>query len=185
MIREKIKKELKEILSEKRYIHSVNTAEKCEELAKIYNVDVEEAYITGLVHDIAKEMSEEEIDQYIANNNIDVDKFEEKDKGKLLHSKIGADIARKKYKLSENAINAIKYHTYGHPNMDMLAKIIYIGDEIEEGRKYEEIEEIIFLSKEDIDKAILKSLEYRVQRRLSEGKKVHPDMIATINCLRK
>ena len=184
-IREKIKKELKEILSEKRYRHSVNTAEKCEELAKIYNVNIEEAYITGLLHDIAREMSKEEVAQYIENNTIDVDEFEEKDKEKLLHSKIGADIARKKYGLNENAINAIKYHTYGHPNMDILAKIVYIGDEIEKDREYKEVEEIRFLSKENIDKAVLKSLEYRVQRRLNEGREVHPSMITTINCLRK
>ena len=40
---DKIKQELKESLSEKRYIHSLGTMERAEELAKIYGVDVEKA----------------------------------------------------------------------------------------------------------------------------------------------
>ena len=53
---EKIKVELKEILSERRYNHSVSVMNKCIELAEIYNVDVDEAALAGLTHDIAKEI---------------------------------------------------------------------------------------------------------------------------------
>ena len=38
-------------------------------------------------------------------------------------------------------VNAVKYHTTGHPNMDMLAKVIFISDKIEENRDYEGVEE--------------------------------------------
>ena len=51
---EKIKEDLKNILSERRYIHSVGVMEMCETLAKIYGVDVEKAKIAGLLHDNAK-----------------------------------------------------------------------------------------------------------------------------------
>ena len=37
---EQIKKELKNMLSEKRYIHSIGVMEMASELAKIYNVDI-------------------------------------------------------------------------------------------------------------------------------------------------
>lgn len=57
---DKIKQELKESLSEKRYIHSLGTMERAEELAKIYGVDIEKARLAGLTHDIAKEMTKEE-----------------------------------------------------------------------------------------------------------------------------
>ena len=45
---EKIQADLKEILSERRYRHSVGVMEMAGELAKIYCVDVETAKIAGL-----------------------------------------------------------------------------------------------------------------------------------------
>ena len=57
---ERIKNDLKENLTEYRYIHSLGVMEMAEELATIYNVDVESTRLAGLLHDIAKEMTEEE-----------------------------------------------------------------------------------------------------------------------------
>ena len=51
---ERIKNDLKENLTEYRYIHSLGVMEMAEELAKVYNVDVESARIAGLLHDISK-----------------------------------------------------------------------------------------------------------------------------------
>ena len=52
-------KELKNILSEKRFKHSVNVAHMAERLAVRYNVDPNKAKISGLLHDICKEKPEE------------------------------------------------------------------------------------------------------------------------------
>ena len=56
--------ELEEIarnkLSDYRFYHSMCVAKRSSELAKIYGVDTEKARKCGIVHDIAKEMSEEE-----------------------------------------------------------------------------------------------------------------------------
>ena len=56
---EKIKEDLKQMLSEKRYIHSVGTMKKAIELAKAYGEDEEKSALTALTHDIAKEMTQE------------------------------------------------------------------------------------------------------------------------------
>ena len=55
-----IEQELKQTLSEKRYIHSLGVMERAEELAKIYGMDEDQAKIVGLLHDIAKEFTKEE-----------------------------------------------------------------------------------------------------------------------------
>ena len=47
---EKIKKDLKENLSEKRYTHSIGVMNMAVELAQYYNADVETAKIAGLLH---------------------------------------------------------------------------------------------------------------------------------------
>ena len=61
---EKIKEDLKQILSERRYEHSIGVMNMAEELAKIYKVDIEIAKIAGLLHDNAKEMTKEEMFKY-------------------------------------------------------------------------------------------------------------------------
>ncbi len=56
--------ELKDILkirlSKKRYVHSLNVAKTAEELAVRYGYDAEKCLLAGLVHDICKELPDEE-----------------------------------------------------------------------------------------------------------------------------
>ena len=67
---QKIDKDIKQELSEKRYLHSLGVMKKAEELAKIYDVDVNKAKLVGLAHDIGKELSEEEKLRYAKENKI-------------------------------------------------------------------------------------------------------------------
>ena len=93
---ENIKNDIKQILSEKRYTHSIGVAKRAEELAKIYGIDEEKAKIVGVAHDIAKEMTKEQYFLYCVQNKIEMDEFD-KIQSVTLHGKIGADIAKKKY----------------------------------------------------------------------------------------
>ena len=128
-----IEANVKKILSEYRFTHSVGVAKKAVELAKIYGVDEEIAKKIGIAHDVAKEMTDEEMLKYAISNNIETDEIESA-KPSLLHGKIGADIALKKYGFTKDMANAIKWHTTGKENMSMLEKIIYVADKIEENR---------------------------------------------------
>ena len=51
---EKIKKDLKDRVSEYRYEHSLMVADEAKNLAKKYNLDEDKAYVAGLVHDIVR-----------------------------------------------------------------------------------------------------------------------------------
>jgi len=126
---DKICEYVKQNLSEKRYYHSVCVMKKCEELAKHFGENIEEAKKVGLIHDIAKELSDEEKLSYAKENDIEIDPVELKHPG-LLHGKIGADIAKKKFGFSEKMCQAIKYHTTGGKNMSILDKILYVADAI-------------------------------------------------------
>ena len=181
---DKIKQELKESLSEKRYIHSLGTMERAEELAKIYGVDVEKARLAGLTHDIAKEMTKEESLQYIKEHNIEIDEIEEINV-KLLHGKIGANMVKEKYGLCQEIQDAILYHTTTDKNMDMLAKIIYVADKTENNRKSKEfdIEYERELANKDIDAAIIYILDGNIEEIIKKGKLVHPKAIETRNSL--
>lgn len=179
---ERIKNDLKENLTEYRYIHSLGVMEMAEELATIYNVDVESTRLAGLLHDIAKEMTEEESLKYVAENSIAIDDIE-KINVSILHGKIGADIAKKKYGINEQIQKAIQYHTETNPNMDTLAKIIYVSDKIEKNRKSEkfDLEYERNLAKEDIDAAVLFIIDASIKKVIKKGKLLHPTIVETRN----
>lgn len=118
---------VKKVLSEKRYYHSLCVMEKCGELAEIYGIDRDIAKKVGLVHDIAKEMSDEEKLVYIKENGININNVEKTHVG-LLHAKIGADIAKKKLKFTPEMCRAISLHTTGGENMNLLDKILFVAD---------------------------------------------------------
>ena len=186
----RINNDLKNTLSEKRYKHSLGVMKKAEELASIYGIDTNIAKLTGLAHDIGKEFSDEEMLKYAKENNIEVDNVEKVNVG-LLHAKIGADICKKKYNFTIEMQNAIKYHTVGNENMDLLAKIIFVADKTEEGRNYkkeeknEQLQRVRELSKIDINEALLYEIDSSLIYTIQKHKLVHTDSILTRNKLLK
>lgn len=181
---EKIKKDLKENLSEKRYTHSIGVMNMAVELAQYYNADVETAKIAGLLHDIAKEMTSNEKIKYVEDNNITIDEVE-RINTPILHGKIGADIAKRKYGVNEQIQKAIEYHTTTDPDMDIIAKIVYISDKIELNRKSEDydIEYERNLAKKSLDETIIYIIDSNIKSLVNKGKLIHPKSIETRNKL--
>lgn len=179
---EDIIKEVKEVLSEKRLAHSIGTMERAKQLAMLYGEDVNKAMAIGIIHDIAKEMTDEELLDYAKKNNIVVDEIE-KINPSLLHGKIAADIVKKKYNFSKEMQDAISYHTMGHPDMNMLAKILFVADKTEETRKktMQDFDEEVTLAKTDIDKSMVSLLDKSIIYTISKKELVHPDSIITRN----
>lgn len=179
---QEIDNELKNNLSEKRYNHSLGVMEKAEELAKIYNVDINTAKLVGLAHDIAKEIPENEKIEYVEKNNIQIDDIE-KNNISLLHGKIGADICKKKYGFTQEMADAIEYHTTAKTDMTVLSKIIYVADKIEKNRTYSEVEDLRQLANIDLDKAILYTINEIIIKNIERNKIIHPESILARNQL--
>lgn len=172
--------DIRNILSEKRYRHSVGVMKKAEELAIKYGIDVEKAKLIGLAHDIAKEMPKEEILQYVQEHHIPVDEYEAENMG-LLHGKIGADICKNKYQFTEDMQRAIAYHITGNPQMDDLAKVILVADKTETGRTYIDFETVKQREEEGLDSILLYVLDNSIMYVIEKGKKMHPGTIITRN----
>lgn len=179
---ETIKNDLRKRMSEKRYAHSLGVMRRAGELASVYNLDVREARLTGLLHDIAKEMPEEEKLRYCLENGIVVDAIEQV-KPSLLHAKIGADIAKKNYHFTTSMQNAILYHTTGSPDMDVLAKMIFIADKTEENRKFNGVLELRELSEQNIHAAMLETINFTILKALQKNDIIHPASVYTRNAL--
>ena len=180
---EQIKKIVQETLSEKRFYHSTSVMNRCEELARKYNVDIEIAKKVGIAHDIAKEMTDEEKLNYIKKYNIEIDDIEKNNLG-LLHAKIGADIAKRTFNFSQEMCDAIKYHTTAKENMTMLEKILYISDWCGEDRTFEAaklIREKLF--SDGINEAIFYTLNMVIEEQIEKNKQIHINTINARNFL--
>ena len=177
-----IENDVKSVLSEYRFTHSLGVAKKAIELAKIYGVQEEIAKKVGIAHDIAKEMTDEEMIEYAKANNIRIDEIETV-KPSLLHGKIGADIAAKKFGFTQDMINAIKWHTTGRENMSMLEKIIYVADKTEENRKGTRfnLEKSRELSTQNIDETLIFLMDEFITYNVKNEWLIHPETINARN----
>lgn len=121
---------LKANLNEKRYIHSIGTAECAKELAKKFGENEEKAYVAGLLHDCAKCFSYEESVKILENySSIDE---EEKNNHKTIHAPVSAYIAETEFGVTDKELlSSIRWHTLGRVNMSDFEKIVFIADKIE------------------------------------------------------
>ena len=85
----------------------------------------------------------------------------EKENPSLLHAKLGACLAQKKYEIQDKEIlQAIESHTTGRPAMSLLEKIVYIADYIEPGRKnLPNMADVRKLAFRDIDECLYRILK--------------------------
>lgn len=157
---EYIKGELKKCLSKHRYEHVLAVAEVSRELAGLNGCLPEKAYITGLLHDCAKHMTDEELLKVCHRENIPISEAEYGNV-QLLHAKVGAYLAKEKYGMqNKELLDAVRYHTTGCPGMSVLGKIIFVADFIEPGRtNLPLLKEKRQMAYKDLDKAFFMILE--------------------------
>lgn len=182
---DELEKIVKENLSEKRYYHSVCVMNKCEELAKKYNFDVEMAKKVGITHDIAKEFTDKQKLDYVEKHHLIIDDIE-RNNLPLLHAKIGADIAKNEFGFSNEMCNAILYHSTARENMTLLEKILYISDWCGDDRNFEEaLKAKEILANKGLDIAILFTLDIIVNELLEKKQPMHLNTIKARNYLLK
>lgn len=169
---EKIKEYLKENLSDYRYNHCLNVANVSQSLARHYYFDEEKAYIAGLIHDIAKEMSEDENKMIIEKYNLSMDLLNKNNK-KNLHADIGSVLAKELFNLPDDICKAVKNHTFGNVDMNILDMIVYVADKIEPGKNYVGIEEERNLAYIDIKDSMILCIENKIKKLINENKKIN------------
>lgn len=126
-----IKENLKKNLSAERYDHTLGVADCAKELANMYGLDADKAYLAGLLHDCAKCLSNDELIKIIDEKLKDIDKNELMNY-KTLHAPVGKYFAKTIYNVDDPEIlDAIRFHTVGKVNMSLFEKVIFLADKIE------------------------------------------------------
>ena len=167
---EEIKKDVRSNLSDYRYNHSIRVMEEAKRLAEHYKADIEKCMLCGLTHDMCKEFTLEENEDFIKKYNLPKELLNAENKN-MIHGVIASILVKEKYNFTEDMVLAIRYHTTGYPNMDILAKIVYLADKIEKGKDYPGIEEERLIAYQNIDKAIILCLNNQIKH-LKEKNKV-------------
>ncbi len=178
---ELMQEKLEKMLRPKRFRHSVNTMQTAAALAKFYKVDIEKATIAGLLHDCAKNLSDEDLLDNCIKYGIAVSELEHRQPF-LLHGAVGAVIAKNEFGIEDTEIlRAISCHTTGCVNMSKLDKIIFLSDYIEPAREHKQAETVRRLVYEDIDKAMLYTYDSVIKYVISKNGLIHPNTIEARN----
>lgn len=154
-----LKKEMKKEMDDSRFEHTLGVMYTSAALAMCYGYDLDKAMLAGLMHDCAKCMPNVKKLKMAEKNHLEITDLERKNPF-MLHAKLGALLAQKKYDIDdEEILSAIRWHTTGRPDMTLLDKIVYVADYIEPKRdKAPNLKEIRKMAFEDLDQALLKIL---------------------------
>lgn len=180
---EKMDEYLRTNLKKSRYEHSVSVMNTSIKLAKQYNENIFKAKIAGLVHDCAKNLSDEEILSILTKHGCIIDDVC-RSYPQIMHGAAGSIIANEIMDIDdEDILSAVKYHTTGKKDMSTLEKIIYIADYIEPLRNFEGVEEIRKEAEISLNNALIKSFDMTIKYVIESGKPLHTDTVEGRNYL--
>lgn len=175
---DKIISDLTKSLSQKRFLHTKGVAQTALQLAEIYGADKEKVYIAGLLHDMAKELSLEEMNAL--TENLDIDSYMRSSKA-LLHGPAGAVLAKNTFDIEEEIYNAVFYHTTGRENMTLTEKIVFVSDMAEPSRTFNGIEKLRQIMLTDIDDAVVEASDLTLKYLIENKKNIYPLTVISRN----
>lgn len=149
----------------KRYFHSVEVAKMAVELIKHHNLNInlDQAYLAGLLHDATKLLSNDEQKKMLYELGY-TDDDEIMKSSNVWHGETAVEYIKKEYNIHDDEIlSAVKYHVMGKPNMTDLEKVIFIADYIERtrvGEVFDKARKIAFIS---LNQALICILEEQIK----------------------
>ena len=158
LLTEKVRRYVKKSVSEKRYSHSVRTAEMCRKLCALYGLDEKTGYFAGISHDMCNNFKPEQLLSLAQEDGADVSELERK-KPSLLHGRAAAVLLKNNFGVTDSSVlEAVANHTFGKTGMCSLAKVLYAADKIEPGREHvteDYLARLLALSLDGLVKAVL------------------------------
>lgn len=171
---DEVKNYVKSRMSKKRFNHVLGVVETADKLAKRHSINLKDAEIAALVHDVAKEQP---LNQTAAILRLVGEESYLKYSNKVWHAPMGAIVAEKVFMIDDKDIlNAIKYHTTGRPKMSELEKVIFVADYTEPNRKFEGAIKVREFW-DNLDRAVYEILKQKAEKVTTSGLGLHPDTL--------
>ena len=131
-------KDIKPLMSEKRYIHTVGVMEMAREIGCYCLCDeISELSYAALLHDVAKELPDEQLISIIKSSYVNSDTIIAYGR-EVWHSFAAPYVIKRDFPAfaNEKILSSVEKHTVGAADMSVFDEIIFIADYIERGRTY-------------------------------------------------
>ena len=170
---DRLEQEVVSLLKPNRVAHVLGCREAAVELAKRWGADPVDAARAGLLHDITKALDGPLQLTLCREYGILLDNFSTENP-KTLHALTGSLVAERIFGENSQVVAAIRSHTTGKANMNVLDKIIYVADYMEPNRAFPGVEELRHLAYTDLDEALRWGLENTLSMLKQQGSEVSP-----------
>ncbi len=172
------------LLKPNRVKHVLGCRDTAAELAKLWGEDEVAASRAGLLHDITKALDGPLQLTLCQEYGTVLDSFSFKNP-KTLHALTGSLVADRIFGESKAVVDAIRTHTTGKANMNLLQKIIYVADYMEPNRDFPGVEKLRELAHTDIDGALKLGLEMTLSMLREQGSECSPESVEALEFLQK
>jgi len=178
--RNEILNRMSDTLSDFRYTHCLRVEKVSRGLAAEFGGDVERAGLAGLLHDYAKERTNQEFIEVIKSKNLDPELLNYNNA--IWHGIVGAEIIKDELGIyDEDVLNAIRRHTVGATNMTQVDKCVFVADFIEPNRDFPGIDEARSYAKDSLDAAVAFELKHSLQHLVDKNREIYPETFMSYN----
>lgn len=166
-------------MGRKRRAHVKRVARLLDEWARRRGLPEEERtrwLAAAWLHDALKEAPEDELRALLSGREAELP-------GPVLHGPAAAARLRREGVEDEELLQAVAYHTLGHPELGATGRALYAADFLEPGRKLRNEWRARLRKRmpEDGDKVIKEIVRARIEYLLRKGRPVRPETMAFWN----
>ena len=172
------------LLKPSRINHVLGCRDTAVALARHWGADETDAARTALLHDVTKALDGPlQLTLCWAYGTI-LDDFAMRNP-KTLHALTGSLVAKRIFGENDAVVSAIRSHTTGKADMNLLEKIIYVADYMEPNRDFPGVEELRRLAYTDIDGALIMGLEMTLKMLQEQGREISGESSEALNWLKQ
>lgn len=172
------------LLKPNRVAHVLGCRDTAARLARRWGADETDAARAGLLHDITKALDGPLQLTLCAEYGTILDEFSTKNP-KTLHALTGSLVAERIFGENPAVVSAIRSHTTGKANMNLLEKIIYVADYMEPNRDFDGVKHMRALADSDIDGALQLGLEMTLDMLKAQGREISPESSEALRFLKE
>lgn len=170
-------------LSPKEVKHCERAATTAKKLAERFGVDAERAEFAGLLHDVARALSDAELLAVARRYDIEVSNVD-RSRPYLLHAEVGAKLLEETMGVTDPyVLAAVASHTFGRVGMSDLEKVIYLADTIEPARRFPGVDRVREAAQKSLDGAMRLAYRVVICHLTERGRPLHPRTVEVWNWL--
>lgn len=167
-------------LGPRRLEHSRRVADLAAHYAAVHGTSPDAARVAGWLHDLCRDMSDEQTLAEAARLGVPVGPLERGRPVGLLHAPLAAAELRAEG-LDERIARAIEVHTVGAAGMDVLSKCLYVADFCEPGRDFDGLDDVRCLAEASLDDAVAAAARLTLLEVIEKRRGVHPGALDLYN----